>query len=154
MNKMLSLLRIRTNTLNKSVLTRPYFLLRIFGFFDGSRHDIRYRLSIGGNFGKISVILSNINNMSIWKWKNQAWRDARSNGGRLSKNHQFFFKISMINRRFFRQFFEISSYCIQRLDLNFWQSDGLDFTRVFYKGIQQSDLWSNGGKLIMTWSNG
>ena len=141
------------------------------------RNDNRHRLSIDGKIGQKSakspIYRRNIgggpkNRRNIGEWSHARRRRQRTAKNRrligkigdkspiFSKNRRFFADKIAINRRFFEKigdFFEDSRLLIWRPILNFWGSDGLDFTRVC-KGLQRSDLWSNGGKSIFTLSKG
>ena len=109
------MLRIRTNSLNKSGLIRPHSLSRIFGFFfwwnisdisniGGVRHDIGHQLSINGNFDKILVISPKYWQYICLKVKKLSVerRGAMEEDYKRIAN---FFKISTINWRFFGPFF-------------------------------------------------
>ena len=116
MNKMLSLLRTRTNSLNKSGLIRPYSLLRIFDFFWVKYHRcIKYRWCPIGywaliidwwefrqNFSNITEILA------IYRFRNEKIECGETRGAMEEdyKKIANFFKISTINRWFFGRFFK------------------------------------------------
>ena len=113
------------------------------------RNDNRHRLSIDGKIGQKSakspIYRRNIGGGPKNRQNIGEWSHARRRRQRTANNRRLIGKIG--------DFFEDSLLLIWRPILNFWGSDGLDFTRVC-KGLQRSDLWSNGGKSILTLSKG
>ena len=113
------------------------------------RNDNRHRLSINVKIGKIANISAKYRWSADKSAKNREWRHVRRSRRRSSKNQRLIGDFTDIVPIF-------SSFKNFDLTANF------EFLRIWWprfhpcicKGLQRSDLWSNGVKSIFTLSKG
>ena len=124
------------------------------------RNDNRHRLSIPENIAKKSA---------KYRWsidkseKNREWRHKRRSRRKSPKNRRFYrFIADFLPRKsqLIRDFLEKSTIFSNFKDFD--MTAIFEFLRIWWprfhpcicKGLQRSDLWSNGGKSIFTLSKG